>query len=377
MIEVPTPRDTVNDQSVIVTVVRVASGSLVQKGDIVVEVETSKTTIEVPAPEAGIVTHELEVGQEIEVGANLYFIDDGGMAPRPQTAPVEINIDSSAKFSKAAYARAIELGIDPGSYTQGWVTVEQLETAAGVPEVHNLLKGNHHATTSTIAIRISVSGERVTQAPFLFRNSISDLLLFEAAKLLHLYPELNGCYLGPKSWAKFSTVNFGVSFDTGGNLKVLTIADASKRTLSGIQEELQELLYLYESGKNIPGHLLSSSTVTLSDLSTQDTSFMLPLINGNQSLNLGVVLHQPRMFEIFASFDHRLSEGMRVAKFLADLKDRISSYYRSNGGARTLKCYVCEKTLDEELRVGNRGLLKVAVSPSEEAFFCRNCFEGY
>jgi pyruvate/2-oxoglutarate dehydrogenase complex dihydrolipoamide acyltransferase (E2) component len=416
MVEVVVPRDSVNDESVIVVKVRIPSGVLVNPGDIVVDVETSKTIIELPSPQHGIVNHNLEVGQEIGIGGLLYTVENAATqhAPVKTSAQPSVNTSKSpAKISKAAYARAAQLGIDPASFTEGWVTVAQIEAAAGLKpatalsrpsmggraardpprlqveyqteetskrkrtEVQNLLKGDHQATSSTIAIRMSC-GVRVVQPPFLFRRSISDLLVFEAARLLLRYPELNGCFLDPKSWGRYSSINFGISFDNGNNLKVLTIADACKRTLAQIQEEIERMMHLYESGEPIPDSLLASSTVTLSDLSSQDASFMLPLINGHQSLILGVVRQPPDSFEVFASFDHRLAEGMRVVNFLGELKERIVSHYRSGTlDVESLKCHACDKTLaEEQTQFGNPGFLLVAVSASEERYFCRNCFEG-
>ncbi len=80
---------------------------------------------------------------------------------------------------------------------------------------------------------------------------------------------------------------------------------------------------LYESNKPIPVELLEGSTVTLSDLSITGASFMLPLLIGQQSLILGIVKHEAAHFEVFASFDHRLAEGLRVARFLESLRERI------------------------------------------------------
>ncbi len=67
---------------------------------------------------------------------------------------------------------------------------------------------------------------------------------------------------------------------------------------------------------------------------------MLPLINGHQSLILGVVRYPHDSFEVFASFDHRLAEGMRVVNFLGDLTERVASHHRGGAlEALTLKCW--------------------------------------
>ena len=50
---VSVPRDTVNDESVLILSWKVASGSAVVKDQLICEVETSKAVLEIHAPEAG------------------------------------------------------------------------------------------------------------------------------------------------------------------------------------------------------------------------------------------------------------------------------------------------------------------------------------
>ena len=167
-----------------------------------------------------------------------------------------------------------------------------------------------------------------------------------------------------------------MSFDNVQNLKVLTLRAADKLSLPELHREFSSLLDLFESGKPIPAELLGTSTVTISDLSTTGASFMLPLINGQQALILGVVKHDARHFEVFASFDHRVSEGLRVTRFLEALRDRVLSHYRDADGHADLACSICSKRMRDELRLGGRGFVNMTLPDGESAMLCRNCFEG-
>jgi pyruvate/2-oxoglutarate dehydrogenase complex dihydrolipoamide acyltransferase (E2) component len=217
----------------------------------------------------------------------------------------------------------------------------------------------------------------VVTPPYLFRNSISDLIVFETSRLLRIFPELNSTYIDSKTYGNYDEVNFGWSFDGGGNLKVLAIKNADKISLVEIQNEVEKLLELYESNNSIPMDLLTSSTVTISDLSKTEASFILPLINGFQSLIIGVVRKGENTFELYATFDHRVSEGLRVTEFLAELKVRILSYYLDQDGVTTSTCHACERTMVEEISLGNRGFIKITLPNGHEANLCRNCFEGW
>ena len=423
MIEILVPRENVNDESVIILDVNFVSGSKVKKGDVVVSIETSKTNVDVDAPEDGVVTHQLKKGAEVDVGSLLFALAN------VQESAIQIkeqsNIQSAesavatqkskAKFSIAAVKRAKELGVNLGQFDHGWVTSADIEKHAGVAipmaiyqhvttdkkpekkdasvlvtsstkiaiskrkqaEAKNLISGDHGSTTSTIGIEIKLLGERLVTPPFLFKDSISDLIAFEASKLLRQYPELNGSYTDEKTWSQYDHVNFGWSFDNGKNLKVLAIKDADKLSLIGLQEEVARLLDLYDSNVTIPIDLLTDSTITFSDLSRSSASFMFPLINGHQTLILGLVRKSKYVFEIFASFDHRVSEGATVVNFLADLEFRVLSYFVDKNGVINASCYACGKSMVEELGLGHRGFIKMTLANGEDESLCRNCFEGW
>ena len=414
MINVYVPRENVNDDSIIVNTINFESGSIVKKGQVIVEIETSKTSIEIESPEDGVVKHELIVGAEIDNG-NLLFSVGETVENKEILKPKEIKLlnQDDIKISNSARKRATELGVSIEELGPGWVTIEDIEKKAGLiksniekqnenysvksdkkvslnipfkeeiitkrkqAEIKNLQTGNHHSTSSTIGIDIKVPGKRIVPAPFLFNDSISDLIVFESSKILRKYPELNASYLSTKSYGKYEDVNFGWSFDNNANLKVLAIKNSDKLSLDDLHLEVQRLLEIFESNQNIPMELLTSSTVTISDLSKTEASFIFPLINGYQSLILGVIKKSQNFFSIYATFDHRVSEGLRVAKFLSELKSRILSHYFGKDGVISLECYACEKSITEEISLNQRGFINITLPNGDEANLCRNCFDGW
>ena len=60
MIDVMAPRQSVNDESVIVVKVWVKSGDVVEEGQAIVEVETSKVNIEVASPADGVLIPRID-----------------------------------------------------------------------------------------------------------------------------------------------------------------------------------------------------------------------------------------------------------------------------------------------------------------------------
>ncbi|MGB4837033.1 MAG: biotin/lipoyl-containing protein, partial [Nostocoides sp.] len=63
---------------------RVAVGDVVKVNDIVVEIETAKSLVELPVPYAGTVAALLVAeGDTVEVGTAIIAIDDGTSVPAP------------------------------------------------------------------------------------------------------------------------------------------------------------------------------------------------------------------------------------------------------------------------------------------------------
>jgi pyruvate/2-oxoglutarate dehydrogenase complex dihydrolipoamide acyltransferase (E2) component len=397
-------RDSVNDDSVVLTKLLCTDGALVTKGQAVLEIETSKSATEIVAPDEGRLVLHAKVGDELPIGQVMFEIvsaavsavaADPGAVPR--TAPV---CADAAVLSFAARRAAQARGISPDQLPQNaWVissdidalTGVQSQSVAGLPglpgrseglskrkqtEIHKLLAGNAHGLTSTIGASLEVTGNRLIRPAPIFRDSVADLVVFEGARLLRRYPRLNGCWVSDKQIELYQDVNFGVSFDSGDNLKVLAIRRADTLSLSAVQQEYVRLLELYESGERIDTDLLTDATVTLSDLSNTGVSSMYPLLNGHQSLIVGVTRPHANHYEFFASFDHRVSEGLMVAQFLTDLQQRIASHFREAGSAG-LACSACSKPMAEELRLGGRGLLNVTLANGSSGLLCRNCFSGY
>jgi hypothetical protein len=246
-------------------------------------------------------------------------------------------------------------------------------------EARILAGANSSGSTSMIGTELALAGLRLVPPPYLFQDSVSDLVVFEAARLLKRYPDLNACCLDERTTGYFEEVHFGISFDAGHNLKVLTLRDADKLSLNEVQAGFDRLLQLYESNAPIPDELLNSSTVTLSDLSRSGASFVLPLLNAKQSLIIGITRRASDRFGLYASFDHRVSEGLAVARFLDELRERVCSHHRSAPPDRAamLRCSICDQTLEAEIKAGVRGLLRIALSDGSDGYLCRNCFDGW
>jgi pyruvate dehydrogenase E2 component (dihydrolipoamide acetyltransferase) len=81
VIEVRIPRENVNDETVTIVEWRVQAGQSVEESQVIAEIETSKTVVEITAPRSGFVHFSAKVGSEVAIGATLCVISDSAAAP--------------------------------------------------------------------------------------------------------------------------------------------------------------------------------------------------------------------------------------------------------------------------------------------------------
>lgn len=420
--EVMVPKENNNDQVVMITKLYVENGCFIDQGADLIEFETSKTAVVLESPVAGYVTFYYQVDDEVEVNSPVCSINDKAPESDLSTDKEIINISSEAKrhdgltFSNVA-SKLDKNQIDlDGHY---WVTSRVLANSdpssrAGLElqkknnlkrdakvqstissdsgfseedykvikttmrkrsEISNLRISGGGEFQSTIGIEIT-GGSRLAKN-VVFESSIQDLVCYESSKMLgNEYNDLNAFYISDSEIGIFNSVAAGISLDNDNNkLTVARINDSNILTLLGIQDRLGSLFIQFEDG-TLSAESLMPSTYTITDLSSSGATYILPLLNGAEALILGIVRKGYDSFGVYASFDHRVSSGLRVSHFLDNLKARIEAHFDSTSTVEGGKCDFCFKSLSEELELGNRGLLCLS-TPAGQKNICRNCYAGW
>ena len=109
-ISIPSPGESITE--VVVGPWHCKAGEWVEKDQIIVEIESDKVTLEIPAPESGILRVTAEEGADLNVGDVVGSIDPD--APRPEPATV---VAESATASAGTAAPAAALPIAAASTT--------------------------------------------------------------------------------------------------------------------------------------------------------------------------------------------------------------------------------------------------------------------
>src|SRR5207249_903649 len=112
----------------------VSEGQEVAEDEPLVEIQTDKTTVEIPSPAAGVVSRILvEEGKVVPVGTVLVVIGGDGAAPEPVT-PSDKEDGKRVRATPLVKRLAKELGVDlttvQGTGAQGRVIEEDVRRSA-------------------------------------------------------------------------------------------------------------------------------------------------------------------------------------------------------------------------------------------------------
>jgi len=425
------PRENVNDESVKLLAWLVADKEPVQAGQAVAEIESSKTVAEIVAPMAGTLNHSHRVGDEVAVGGVLGHVTIGNAVPvtngsaeiSPVTesaAVVSVAESVETRFSAKAQELLKQHSVDPTRFAnRGLVRADDVQAvidgkpfpvaadrktpahtdvpsaspiigATGVPirteplprakkvEARYLSAALRSGLPSVITVACPTRGlhDALAVHPAL-RGQISPIVIFETARLLKTFPFFNA-YCSDGSIHFYEQVNIGFAVDADKGLKVPIIHEADSKSLPEIGAEMQELVvdYLNDS---LPMKSLAGGTFTLTDLSGDGVFGFHPLINQGQSAILGIGGEffppgsREGMFNLILAFDHQVSEGRAAARFLNELKRRITGYENAlKPTAHDPRCQQCSKTLGELIAWKNP-LLQTAGPGGTTRYICTRC----
>lgn len=349
-IAIRVPQINPNDEHAVVVRWHVAKGERVRAGQPLVTLETTKTTFEVDAPSDGYAFFEHEPNTELAVGTPVAWIADNDH-PIEVTTPAQspgAAKESGGRFTRKALklmkARGLSEPDFAGTDKIDGDAVERLAAARGatvarvprgavplelspskITEIQTLKRVHEQAVPSTVSTELNAElldarlrREAATHGPV----SELELSLYETARLLPEWPELNGFYSDGKAWVH-EHVAIGFAVNVGRSLRVPVVKNAGAAPLRDVARAVRDLTLRYMR-EELTIEDVTGGTFTITDLSGEEAVHFVPVLNERQSAILG--LCAPRSNgsrELVLTFDHRLSDGMRAARFLAALRARL------------------------------------------------------
>lgn len=346
---------------------RVKPGDAVKKGQVIAVVDTSKAAIDVESWHEGTVAELLvSPGTKIPVGTLMATFLEPGEAPGaamhpPQAqaaAPALPAPEKRSMASPAARRAARERGIDidalVGTGHGGAITLADVEhaarsgnaapadrsadirrtIAAAMTRAKREIPHYYVAETIPLAGMLAWLAQENSRRPLTERVLPAAVLIKAVALSLKSFPELNGFYRdGRFEAAEAVHVGVAISLRQGG-LMAPALLDAHAKPLAQLMQELTDLVRRCRAG-SLKSSELSAPTVTVTNLGDQGVAQVFGIIYPPQValVGFGRIAEQPWaengglkiMPAVTASLsaDHRVSDGHRGARFLAELSERL------------------------------------------------------
>ncbi len=357
-------------------------GEQVNTGDILVELETDKVTMEVPAPASGVLSKIVKnSGEIVKLGDLLATLEEGAAtaAAKPATAaaaPQPAAQSQNTTLAPGAARLASESGVNPasvaGTGVRGQVRKEDI--------VNHLEKSTPDVPPGK-SRPVSTAGREVVQPMSPLRKKIAERLVQAQqtaailttfnevdmqrvmdlrAKYKDAFKEKHGAALGFMSFftraaiealRAFPAVNaeirgtdivyknyFDIGVAVGGpkGLVVPIIRNAEQLSFAELEKEILRLaVKVKESSISLDD--LQGGTFTISNGGVYGSMLSTPILNPPQSGILGMhnivkravviddqIVIRPMMY-LALSYDHRIIDGREAVSFLVRIKECIEN----------------------------------------------------
>jgi pyruvate/2-oxoglutarate dehydrogenase complex dihydrolipoamide acyltransferase (E2) component len=335
----------------------VSEGQEIAEDEPLVEIQTDKTTVEIPSPAAGTVTRILvEEGKVVPVGTVLVVIggEPDGDQPREEQ-PAEVAVPATSEGQALGPGRsgsvratplvrrvAQELGVVldsiEGTGPQGRITESDVRAAA-TPEGQapgprsegrrEPLRGVRRA----IAEHMARAHREVAPVTWVEECDFGGLdlkllvptVLRACAESLREFPELNARLEGDEI-VYLDRYDLGVAVQTEQGLVVPVVRGCDEHTIEELRAEIDRLAEAARAG-NLKPEELRGSTFTVTSAGKLGGLLQTPIVNYPEVaiLSIGRIAPRPvvRNGEVVATqigyiaitFDHRVVDGARAAEF--------------------------------------------------------------
>ena len=355
-------------------------GDSVARDETLVDIETDKVVLEVPAPQAGVLVEiVVQDGETVTTQQLLAKIDTAAVAA--QAAPAEIQAASAPASNSqtgvampAAAKLAAEKGVDvsqiQGSGRGGRVLKEDVQNAPAAPKAAPAFQAAALPAGERFEQRVPMSRLRARVAERLLESQAQNAILTTfnevnmkpvmdlRAKYKDKFEKTYGVKLGFMSFfvkaavaalKKYPIVNASVDgkdivyhgyFDIGiaigspRGLVVPILRDADQMSIADIERAIADYAAKAKDGK-IAIEDLTGGTFSITNGGTFGSMMSTPIINPPQSAILGMhatkeravvengeIVVRPMMY-LALSYDHRIIDGREAVLTLVTIKELL------------------------------------------------------
>jgi len=317
-------------------------GDEVKKGEVIAEIETSKSVIEIEVFQDGIVEKLLvEEGTECKVGTPLAIISDA------KTVTIQQNTkDKYIRVSPAARKKAKELGIELSNISKESIHLKDItapknsrqdpmrNAIAKAMSLSNKEIPHYYLSTTIDMTPCLLELEKINKNRGIAKRILPAALLIKACiKALEEVPKLNGFWIDDKHQIS-KNINPGIAIALRkGGLLSPALLDASTLSLDQTMQRLGDMIKRTRNGKLTQSEL-TKQTITITNLGDLGVEEVFGVIYPPQVaiIGFGKVHELPlvengkveirKALKATLAGDHRATDGLVGAQFL-DRLDKI------------------------------------------------------
>ena len=343
-------------------------GDYVEIDDVIVEIETDKVVLEVPAEESGILTEILaKEGETVSEQQVLGRLDDEAEISSETPTPEEEVIEEAPKENlqeipkepsdEANNESAEEPEITPAksqSITNDNILGQKespamsnrMEERVPMSRIRKTIANRLHSATQNTAmlttfnevdmseiLAMRSSYKEAFEKKYSIKLGFMSFFVKAAVESLKKFPTVNAYLDGDDIiYHAYCDVSVAVSSERG--LVVPVLRDAHKMEMHEIEKRITDFAYRAQEG-SLGVDEMSGGTFTISNGGVFGSLLSTPILNSPQSAILGMhktedrpvvvdgeIVIRPMMY-LALSYDHQIIDGKEAVQFLISIKEAL------------------------------------------------------
>ena len=346
-------------------------GDYVELDDVIVEIETDKVVLEVPAEESGVLSEiSAEEGETVSELQVLGLIDDeaGSEDTKPSETAEKVDekgkADSASQSNVSEESQVEELKAEEEVKEAPQVNAQaapeptapepisskpmgnRMEERVPMTRIRKTIANKLHSATQNTAmlttfnevdmseiLSMRASYKEAFEKKYSVKLGFMSFFVKAAVESLKKFPTVNAYIDGEDIvYHAFCDVSVAVSSDRG--LVVPVLRDAHKMGMHDIEKGIVDFAVRAQDG-TLGIEEMSGGTFTISNGGVFGSLMSTPILNSPQSAILGMHKTQERpvvvngeivirpMMYLALSYDHRIIDGKEAVQFLISIKEAL------------------------------------------------------
>ena len=327
-------------------------GDYVEIDDVIVEIETDKVVLEVPAEESGVLSEILEKeGETVSENQVLGLLDDEAKEVEVEAPAEEVVEEVPTQEAPAEEVVEVEeaqniASDDNSNLNETPVMSNRMEERVPMSRIRKTIANRLHSATQNTAmlttfnevdmseiLTMRSSYKEAFEKKYSIKLGFMSFFVKAAVESLKKFPTVNAYIDGNDIiYHAYCDVSVAVSSERG--LVVPVLRDAHKMEMHEIEKRITDFAYRAQEG-SLGVDEMSGGTFTISNGGVFGSLLSTPILNSPQSAILGMhktedrpvvvdgeIVIRPMMY-LALSYDHQIIDGKEAVQFLISIKEAL------------------------------------------------------